>query len=119
MLALHSESHWLKEILANPLSLSTVSGIAFNLAGSELPMIVGATLELLAQTSLPLWLRAVGAGLRLQGLQSHSGALQYGVAEKLLVLPAIAWGECGSYAGSCEVIGHWPARFANAPSCSL
>ena len=35
---------------------------------------------------------AVGAGLHLQGLHSERGTLWYGVAVKLLVLPAIAWG---------------------------
>ena len=92
MLARHSESRWFKEILINPLIISTVGGIAFNLAGLELPTILGNTLGFLAQASLPMGLIAVGAGLRLQGLQSHSGTLWYGVAVKLLVLPAIAWG---------------------------
>ncbi len=40
MLARHSESHWLKEILLNPLIISTAGGITFSLAGLELPTIV-------------------------------------------------------------------------------
>lgn len=92
MLARHSESHWLKEILLNPLILSTASGIVFSLAGLHLPTTFDATLGLLAQASLPLGLIAVGAGLRLQGLHNYPGTLWYGVAIKLLVLPGIAWG---------------------------
>jgi predicted permease len=92
MLARHSESHWLKEILLNPLILSTAGGITFSLLGLGLPVILDDTLKHLSQASLPMGLIAVGAGLRLQGLHSQRGTLWYGVAVKLLVLPAIAWG---------------------------
>lgn len=92
MLARHSESHWLKEILLNPLILATAGGIVFSLAGIPLPTMVNTTLGLLSQASLPMGLIAVGAGLHLQGLHSEQGTLWYGVAVKLLVLPAIAWG---------------------------
>jgi predicted permease len=92
MLARHSESHWLKEILINPLILSTAGGIAFSLLGLGLPVFIDDTLKHLSLASLPMGLIAVGAGLRLQGLHSHRGTLWYGVAVKLLVLPAIAWG---------------------------
>jgi malonate transporter and related proteins len=92
MLARHSESHWLREILLNPLILSTVGGIACSLLGLGLPEIIDDTLKHLSQASLPMGLIAVGAGLRLQGLHSHRGTLWYGVTVKLLVLPAIAWG---------------------------
>ncbi len=92
MLARHSESHWLREILLNPLILATAGGIAFSLAGIPLPTMINTTLGLLSQASLPMGLIAVGAGLHLQGLHSEQGTLWYGVAVKLLVLPAIAWG---------------------------
>ena len=92
MLARHSESHWLKEILLNPLIVATAGGIVFSIAGWHLPKMFDTTLGLLAQASLPMGLIAVGAGLRMQGLHSHPGTLWYGVAVKLLMLPAIAWG---------------------------
>jgi len=92
MLARHSESHWLKEILLNPLIISTAGGIVFSLAGLDLPVLINSALRLLAQASLPMGLIAVGAALRLQGLHSHRGTLWYGVAVKLLALPAVAWG---------------------------
>lgn len=97
MLARHSESHWLREILLNPLIIATAGGIAFSLAGLTLPVIFSATLNLLSQASLPMGLIAVGAGLRLHGLHSQPGTLWYGVTVKLLVLPAIAWGLASAF----------------------
>lgn len=92
MLARHSESHWIKDIVFNPLILATAGGIAFSLAEVTLPTMFISTLRLLSQASLPMGLIAVGAGLRLQGLHSQRGTLWYGVTIKLLVLPSIAWG---------------------------
>lgn len=92
MLARHSESHWLKEILLNPLIIATAGGISFSLIGLSLPIKLNTTLSLLSQASLPMGLIAVGAGLRIQGLHNHFGTLWYGIVVKLLILPAIAWG---------------------------
>lgn len=90
-LARHGEGNWLREIALNPLIIATAGGIAFSLAGWTLPDTLRATIALLAQASLPMGLIAVGAGLRLQGVNRHRGTLWYGVAVKLAVLPAIAW----------------------------
>lgn len=92
VLARHGEGHWLKSILGNPLILATAGGLAFSQAGLSLPGVVDHTLELLARASLPLGLIAVGAGMRVSGLDHARGHLWYGVAVKLLLLPAIAWG---------------------------
>lgn len=114
MLARHSESHWLKEILLNPLIIATAGGIAFSLFGWHLPRMFDTTLGLLSQASLPMGLIAVGAGLRLQGLHSHPGTLWYGVAVKLLVLPAIAWGLAVAF-GLSGVYFHIPVLMAALP----
>jgi len=92
MLARHSESHWLREILLNPLILATAGGIAFSLGGLALPVMLNSALGLLSQASLPMGLIAVGSGLRLKGLHSQRGTLWYGVTAKLLIVPAVAWG---------------------------
>lgn len=92
MLARHSESHWLREILLNPLIIATVSGIAISLSGVELPSLISSFLSLLSQASVPMGLIAIGAGLRAKGFHHYQGTLWYGVIVKLLVLPAIAWG---------------------------
>jgi malonate transporter len=114
MLARHSESHWLREILLNPLIIATAGGIAFSLAGISLPQMFNATLGLLSQASLPMGLIAVGAGLRVQGLHSHPGTLWYGVAVKLLALPATAWGLATVF-GLSGVYFHIPVLMAALP----
>jgi len=114
MLARHSESHWLKEILLNPLIMATAGGIAFSLAGITLPKMFNTTLGLLSEASLPMGLIAVGAGLRVQGLHSQPGTLWYGVAVKLLVLPAVAWGLALSF-GLSGVYFHIPVLMAALP----
>ncbi len=114
MLARHSESHWLKEILLNPLILATAGGITFSLAGLHLPPMFDKTLNLLAQASLPMGLIAVGAGLRIQGMHAHQGTLWYGVLVKLLALPAIAWG-LGVWFGLTNVYLHIAVLMAALP----
>ena len=114
MLARHSESHWLKEILLNPLIIATAGGIAISLAGIPLPTMFNTTLGLLSQASLPMGLIAVGAGLRVQGLHSHPGTLWYGVVVKLLVLPAIAWGLATAF-GLSGMYFHIPVLMAALP----
>lgn len=91
VLARHGESSWLREILGNPLIIATAGGVAFALLGWSLPDLLSQTLGLLAQASLPIGLVAVGAGLRLDSLSHARGHLWYGVAVKLLALPALAW----------------------------
>jgi malonate transporter and related proteins len=114
MLARHSESHWLKEILLNPLIIATACGITFSLADIPLPTMLNSTLGLLSEASLPMGLIAVGAGLRMQGLHSQPGTLWYGVVVKLLVLPAIAWGLASAF-GLSGVYFHIPVLLAALP----
>jgi len=118
MLARHSESHWLREILLNPLIIATAGGIAFSLAAVPLPAMFNTTLGLLSQSSLPMGLIAVGAGLRMQGMHSHPGTLWYGVAVKLLVLPAIAWGLATVF-GLSGVYFHTPVLMAALPVSTM
>jgi malonate transporter len=118
MLARHSESHWLKEILLNPLIIATAGGIAFSLAGITLPAMFNTTLGLLSQASLPMGLIAVGAGLRIQGMHSQTGTLWYGVSVKLLVLPAIAWGLANAF-GLNGVYFHIPVLMAALPVSTM
>ncbi|KAF0101939.1 MAG: auxin efflux carrier [bacterium] len=91
MLARHGEAGWLREILGNPLIHATAGGVACALLGWSPPDLVMQTIGLLAQASLPMGLLVVGAGLRLDSLSHARGHLWYGVAVKLLALPALAW----------------------------
>ncbi|RJF99407.1 AEC family transporter [Noviherbaspirillum saxi] len=80
----------LKEMAKNPLLVATASGMAFNFAGLQVPEIIGATLSRMANASIAVGLIAVGAGLRLSGLQEAKAMAVYFTAVKLLALPAIA-----------------------------
>jgi malonate transporter and related proteins len=92
VLARHGEGRWVRELVGNPLIIATVAGLGFSLTGLQTPGPVDTTLALLSRASLPLGLIAVGAGLRLDALGHARGHLWYGVAVKLLILPAVAWG---------------------------
>lgn len=92
VLARHGQRHWARELLGNPLILATVAGLGLSLAGLSLPGPVEQVLALLSRASLPLGLIAVGAGLRLDGVDHARGHLWYGVGVKLVALPLAAWG---------------------------
>ena len=81
----------LRAVLRNPLIIATVAGLAGNLAGLTLPAPVDATLARLAGAAVPLGLLAVGAALRLRGLErGHWLVAGYLGAVKLLAVPAVA-----------------------------
>ncbi|MFZ5524086.1 MAG: AEC family transporter [Pseudomonadota bacterium] len=118
MLARHSESHWLREILLNPLIIATAGGIAISLSGLELPSLVGSVLGLLSQASVPMGLIAVGSGLRAIGFHHYQGTLWYGVIVKLLVLPGIAWGLAAMF-GLSGVYFHIAVLLAALPISTM
>jgi predicted permease len=80
-------------VARNPLILATVTGLAGNFAGLTLPSLVDATLSRIAAAAVPLGLLAVGAALRLRGLQRGQWLMAaYLGAAKLLAVPAVALG---------------------------
>jgi len=81
-----------RELVRNPLLLSTLAGFLWNAVGLSLPGFADLTMNLLAQTALPAGLLTVGAALRLQRGQGPFAAHAYWLAIKLLALPALAWG---------------------------
>jgi len=89
-LARHGGQGYLRELVRNPLIVSTLGGLLFNLSGLKLPELASTTLSRMGAAALPLGLMAVGAGL-------HMGALREGprlaaalLAIRHLVLPAVA-----------------------------
>lgn len=80
-----------REMARNPLIIGTVSGIAFSLAGLELPEFGWEILRRLGSATLPLALLAVGAGLRLPGSHEHRSLIAWWTAVKLAAIPAAAW----------------------------
>lgn len=92
MLARHGNLGVVRELVRNPLVLSTVAGLAFNLAGLTLPALPQQVLGRLSEASIPLGLLAVGAALELRGASGgHAVAAVWFLAVKLLAVPAVAW----------------------------
>lgn len=80
-----------RAVVRNPLIIATVLGLAGNVAGLTLPEPVDATLARIAGAAVPLGLLAVGAALRLRGLErGHWLLAGYLGAVKLLAVPAVA-----------------------------
>ena len=91
-LARHGGQSYGRELLRNPLILSTVAGLVANLAGLHLPEAVATTLQRIGQAALPLGLMAVGAGLRLGGLKAAPALAAAFLAIRHAVLPVVAIG---------------------------
>ena len=68
-LARHGGQGYLRELVRNPLILSTVSGLLCNLLGVRLPSLADVTLARMGAAALPLGLMAVGAGLQFGALR--------------------------------------------------
>ncbi|MDE2299488.1 MAG: AEC family transporter [Burkholderiales bacterium] len=91
-LARHGGHSYGRELLRNPLILSTAAGLAANLAGLKFPDALATTLQRIGLAALPLGLMATGAGLRLGGLKAAPGLAAALMAVRHAVLPAIAIG---------------------------
>ncbi|MFZ6758110.1 AEC family transporter [Undibacterium sp. Ji50W] len=86
----HNSGRLLKEIASNPLVVGTASGVLFSVLQIQLPEGIAATLSRLGNASIALGLLAVGAGIRVSGLNEAKGIASYFLAVKLLALPLIA-----------------------------
>lgn len=89
-LARHGGHHLGRELLRNPLIVSTLAGLLANLAGLTFPEPVGTTLQRIGQAALPLGLMAVGAGLQFGGLKASPPLAAALLAIRHLMLPAAA-----------------------------
>ncbi|TCS38348.1 hypothetical protein EDC30_10284 [Paucimonas lemoignei] len=87
----HKDGNLLKEMVKNPLLMSTLCGVLFNLAGLHVPEVLGASLSRLGNASIALGLIMVGAGLRLSGLHEAKGLAAWFTAIKLVGMPAMAF----------------------------
>ena len=92
MLARHGETSVWRELAKNPLFLSTLVSLAWNLLSLPVPAPVGHFFSRLAEAAIALGLLAVGAALRLRGAigTDGRGAAGYFLAVKLLGMPALA-----------------------------
>ena len=80
---------YLKELARNPLILATLSGLACNLGGVQLPELAATTLSRIGAAALPLGLMAVGAGLRFGALREAPWLAAGLMAIRHLVLPVV------------------------------
>jgi malonate transporter len=91
-LARHGGHSYRRELIRNPLIISTIAGLLANATGLHLPEPVTVTLQRIGLASLPLGLMATGAGLRLGGLMSAPVLAAAFMAIRHALLPAIAIG---------------------------
>lgn len=91
-LARHGGHAYGRELLRNPLIVSTLAGLAANLAGLSFPDAVATTLQRIGVAALPLGLMAVGAGLRIGALKVAPGLSVALLTIRHAVLPCIAIG---------------------------
>ena len=91
-LARHGGHSYGRELLRNPLILSTVAGLIANLAGLHFPEAMATTLQRIGLAALPLGLMGAGAGLRLGGLKDAPGLAAALMAVRHAILPAVAIG---------------------------
>jgi malonate transporter and related proteins len=91
-LARHGGHAYHRELVRNPLILSTVLGLLANLAGLRFPDAVGTTLQRIGLAALPLGLMAAGAGLQFGRLMAAPGLAAALLSIRHAVLPLVAIG---------------------------
>ena len=91
-LARHGGHSYGRELLRNPLIVSTVAGLIANLIGLRFPDAMATTLQRIGLAALPLGLMGAGAGLRLGGLKGSPGLAAAFMTIRHAILPAIAIG---------------------------
>lgn len=93
MLARHGGASLWSELAKNPLVISTLAGLLWNLSGLVLPLPAAQLLGRLADAAITLGLLAVGAALRLDHLPGGGyGSATWFLSVKLLLLPLVAVG---------------------------
>jgi len=83
-----------REVVLNPMVLSTLVGLAWAILGMPVPAPVAAYLNMLADALTPCALFAIGLGLSLEGLRSNLSASLGLAAIKLVLLPLLVYGLC-------------------------
>ncbi|RXG88895.1 AEC family transporter [Bradyrhizobium zhanjiangense] len=83
-----------KQILPNPMVLSTLIGLMWAITGLPIPAPVATYLNMIAAALTPCALFAIGLGLSVEGLRSNLKASFALAAVKLVVMPLIVYGLC-------------------------
>jgi malonate transporter len=83
-----------KQIVLNPMVLSTLIGLAWAIAGVPIPAPIAAYMNIFAAALTPCALFAIGLGLSVEGMRSNLAASVVLAAVKLVIMPLIVYGLC-------------------------
>ncbi len=83
-----------KQIVLNPMVLSTMIGLAWAITGLPIPAPVAAYMNIFAAALTPCALFAIGLGLSVEGVRSNLVASVMLAAVKLVIMPLIVYGLC-------------------------
>lgn len=83
-----------KQIVLNPMVLSTLIGLAWAIAGLPIPAPLASYMNILAAALTPCALFAIGLGLSVEGLRSNLFVSVALAVVKLLIMPLIVYGLC-------------------------
>jgi malonate transporter and related proteins len=83
-----------KQIVVNPMVLSTLIGLGWAITGLPIPAPLAAYLNIFAGALTPCALFAIGLGLSVEGITSNLAASIALAAVKLVLMPLIVYGLC-------------------------
>ncbi|WP_245226976.1 AEC family transporter [Parasedimentitalea maritima] len=79
----------LRDLARNPLIVSVLAGVSFNILGAGEVPVLHDTTRLLGNAALPIVLMCVGANLRLRAMQASTLPLALSICGKFIVFPLI------------------------------
>ena len=84
-------------VIKNPLIISCLAGMAFNLLGLQLPAMAENFTTIIGRGSLPLGLLAVGASLQISAIKKAGHEVVYACLLKLILMPLLMWLSCSIF----------------------
>ncbi len=91
-MARHANKGFARELVRNPLILATLSGLAANLLGFQIPLWLDPTVGRIGQAALPLGLMAAGAGMQFGSLRDAKTLGVLVLTARHLAMPLMALG---------------------------
>lgn len=90
----HRRTAVMKQIMLNPMVLSTAIGLAWAITGVPIPAPLAAYMNIFAGALTPCALFAIGLGLSVEGIASNFMVSVVLAAVKLVIMPLIVYGLC-------------------------